>query len=397
MRKLRVGLVSLSTINPTQYGLTGNTPLLEIARDLSIIGHDVKVISTEISDLSGVFEIEGIEFHSILPYYLNHIGERGLEANHKLLQSLRRYVELVSDFDIDVIHVQFNPVPALLRLWMPDKKFLFDVQAPFVRMLDETRLYQTSSFPIRKPLFLERLCEKFAYRLCDKVVVPTESFRKGLKDWGLAPGKRTVVIPEGVNEELFKPSDHKLPHPTVVYEGSITPFRGIEALIDAFHLVKEQIPEAKMIIVGGTFDNYLSELEAKLRTINLLGDVVITGYVPYQKVAEIIRRAHVGVSPVPPLEVYRVSFPLKVLEYMASGLPVVATRGIAGHMEVLDPEYSEGVHFSAPSIATGILRFLRDIDGARSAGRKARKKVERVFAWKTIAQRYSDLYDEMWQ
>jgi len=83
-------------------------------------------------------------------------------------------------------------------------------------------------------------------------------------------------------------------------------------------------PKAKLLLVGGgEQDKYLRDLVSELK----LGDrVVFTGFVPYAKLSAYLGLTTVAINPMLPGMVSHTAFPHKVIQYMASGLPVVSTK-----------------------------------------------------------------------
>jgi glycosyltransferase involved in cell wall biosynthesis len=83
------------------------------------------------------------------------------------------------------------------------------------------------------------------------------------------------------------------------------------------------------LVGDGTERAELEEFAAQTK-----GAVRVVPTVPYAAIPEVLARAHVGVLPFPDEEKFRVSSPIKLFEYMAAGLPILATR-IVCHTDVV--------------------------------------------------------------
>lgn len=164
-------------------------------------------------------------------------------------------------------------------------------------------------------------------RMADYVRIPRE------KLWG--------VWPSGVDAELFKPAQLSRIWPAsgepiqLVYVGVLNYERNLMNLSAAVVKVNaEGIPVVLSLVGDG---NQKDELEKFAKTTN--GCVRVLPRVDHTQIPDVLSRAHIGVLPFPDEEKFQVSSPIKLFEYMASGLPILATR-IACHTDVIgDGDY----------------------------------------------------------
>jgi len=142
--------------------------------------------------------------------------------------------------------------------------------------------------------------------------------------------------------------------PLIVYTGTLEAYQGIDILVRSFARVREERPDARLLVVGGTptqvegFRDLANELS--------LGDsCVFTGRVPKKAAAAYAARASVLVSP----RRQGTNTPLKIYEQLASGIPLVATN-IWSHTQVLTDSVCFLVEPDPESMAQGLLRALND-------------------------------------
>jgi len=196
------------------------------------------------------------------------------------------------------------------------------------------------------------------------------------------------LVPNGVDAEIFSPS-RALPRsawppegaPLVAFAGSFRPWHGVDDLFQAFRkLIQGPRPEVHLLCVG---DGPLRGLlEEQVRGAGLVERVRLTGAVPQAEVARELCRADVAVAPYPAIESFYFS-PLKVFEFMALGLPVVAAD-VPG-MRDLVPQGERGVLYEPGNIdalADSIASLLRDEDQARRLGSSGREWVLATATWK---------------
>jgi glycosyltransferase involved in cell wall biosynthesis len=110
----------------------------------------------------------------------------------------------------------------------------------------------------------------------------------------------------------------------LMYMGSFFYFSGLVEVIRAFHEQNLKEQDFKLILVGGGEKD--AELRALVRDLELQESVIFTGFVDYKVLGEYLSLADIFINPMKPDLVSNTAFPHKVLQYMASGRPVVSTK-----------------------------------------------------------------------
>jgi len=117
----------------------------------------------------------------------------------------------------------------------------------------------------------------------------------------------------------LKPSDS-----VITYLGTFFHFSGLDVVIREFAVQAAKHPSAKLLLIGGgEQDKELRELVSELK---LEDRVIFTGFIPYAKLSGYLSLTTVAINPMRPGMVSHMAFPHKVIQYMASGLPVVTTK-----------------------------------------------------------------------
>jgi glycosyltransferase involved in cell wall biosynthesis len=138
--------------------------------------------------------------------------------------------------------------------------------------------------------------------------------------------EKIQIIPNGVNPQRFTGNNifgKDTQQFTVGFVGSLKPWHGLPVLIGAFACFHRHHPQTRLLIVGDgkERDRLVQEVEQR----NLESAVHFTGAVPPEAVPYWLAQMDVAVAPYPQSEDFYFS-PLKVYEYMAAGLPVVASN-----------------------------------------------------------------------
>jgi glycosyltransferase involved in cell wall biosynthesis len=205
------------------------------------------------------------------------------------------------------------------------------------------------------------------------------------------------LIPNGVDIIRFKPGDLDSTsdgrEQVVVCVSGLRYEKGIDVLLQAWHLVHQQAPQARLIIVGNGGLQF--QLESMAKALGIANSVEFTGLqtdVPTQ-----LHRGGLAVLPS-----RWEGMPNALLEAMACGLPCVATR-VSGSEDIIQHGVNGLLVESEDyqGMAHALLTLLRDPVLTRKYGQAAREMVERHFSLERIMDRYVELYqritDGRWQ
>jgi glycosyltransferase involved in cell wall biosynthesis len=199
----------------------------------------------------------------------------------------------------------------------------------------------------------------------DHVFVQSERMEQDMVEHGIAPEKMTPV-PMGIDLEAMRieniqPSDD--PHLTgrrvLVYLGTLDRPRRIETLFDMLALVRRQLPEAMLVLVGDTEDDlHRKWLRRRAEETGVSAHVVWTGWLPMHEGWRYVRAAEVGLSPIPRGHLLDVSSPTKVPEYLTLGVPVVCNDNPDQQRLVETSGCGHCVPYTAESFAVAVLQVL---------------------------------------
>jgi starch synthase len=221
-------------------------------------------------------------------------------------------------------------------------------------------------------------------RSADLLVTPSASI---LPRW--VRRERIVEIEWGADTVRFHPDTQgRVPfrrnegHVVAVFAGAFRRWHGAVHLVDAIRRLRARHVHA----VTGVFIGEGPELPVARRAASGLDGVLFTGTVPHRDMPAAMAAADIGVAPFdpgahPPLALGFYWSPLKVFEYMASGLPVVAPA-IAGMRRILR-DGREGLLYDPddPDGLAAALERLMDPGERRRLGAAARTRVVRDFSW----------------
>ncbi len=169
--------------------------------------------------------------------------------------------------------------------------------------------------------------------------------------------------------------------PLVVYTGTFEAYQGLDLLFAAMAIVKEQRPDARLLMAGGKPDQVQLAVQAA-RTAGI-GDVTIfAGERPASEIPAYLLAANTLASP----RSRGTNTPLKIYQYLRSGQPIVATR-LLTHTQVLDDDSAILTDASAEGFARGLLAALNDRAYAAQIGRQAKQLAETRYSYEAYLER----------
>ncbi|WP_416673911.1 glycosyltransferase family 4 protein [Egbenema bharatensis] len=209
----------------------------------------------------------------------------------------------------------------------------------------------------------------------------------------LPTDRKVQVIPNGVNPHRF-PNDRvaALPHEafTIGFVGTMKPWHGLLTLVDAFTQFQATLPApTRLLLVGDGPDR--SAIESALSDRHLGSAVHFTGKVNPTEIPGLLASMDVAVAPYPQQPQFYFS-PLKVYEYMAAGLPVVASR--IGQLQHLIQDGTNGLLYQPgnPTALATQLSLLYHQPALRShLGQAARSTVLQTHTWEQVVQKVLSL------
>ena len=171
----------------------------------------------------------------------------------------------------------------------------------------------------------------------------------------------------GPDHESATPS---LRHPLIVYAGTFESYQGIDILIRSFSMVSQSMPQAMLLLAGGT-SAQVAEMRKLAKALGAEHTIIFTGTVDKKTAMEFTALADALISP----RKHGTNTPLKIYEQLASGKPLVATR-IWSHTQVLNDEVCILVEPNPESMAAGLVQALSDGELATRLAVNARRLYE---------------------
>lgn len=352
------------------YPSGANNHIIHLAAEYRDWGHDIRIIAPASADRP-LPALEG--FRAMGTPVAVH--SNGSTARITLSPTLSRQVKrLLAEEQPDVIHLHepLMPTLPLTVLWQAKTRTVGTFHA-----FSESNL----GYFYARPL-LQRFFERIDARIA--VSQPAADFV------GRYFGGSYEIIPNGIEINQFGPAVQPLPQyrdgrPTILFVGRYNePRKGFRYLLRAFALVREQFPDARLLVVGGGDPDLYRE------DLNRLGaqGIEFVGYVETAQLPRYYVSCDIFCTP----SIKGESFGIILLEAIASGRAVVASR-IPGHASVI--EHGQDGWLVPPQdpvgLALALVRLLADHAKREEIAAAGLRKARR-YAWSEIARRVLDVY-----
>lgn len=348
----------------------GLTIFYEFARHQARQDLDVTVIAPGRPGEPRVEIIDGVRVHRIP---LHSIGRFSFDRIRFLLQAAR----ILRRENVDLVHVYAFVGAGLL---------------PLISSRNDARwLYDCQTSAIKPPLlWLQNWLIRIESRSFDALTV----LSAGIRDIVFGPDKPVAaIVPLGADFDRFQPMPPNLALMSrlgiaatdcvLCYCGTLDHNRRMDKLIKAFAFVAAQENSAKLMIIGD--GSALNKLEEQVRLLGLGNRVMFTGLVPYREIPAYLAIATIGLAFISMDACFEHQPPTKTVEYLAQGLPVIATQ-TAGNRVFVQAEVNGVLSLDNPEIyGQAMLDLTRDPDRRRRLAGNARESVK-AFDWREIVR-----------
>lgn len=221
--------------------------------------------------------------------------------------------------------------------------------------------------------------------LADAVICPSNVTRDYIASLGL-DRKRVTVIPNGVNPSDFAVTPLPVRNgrvPVLLYIGTLADWQGLDIVIKSLPKILAEQP-AKLKIVGRGRSRQRKMLAKQIRKLGLEEHVILQPAVPHHEIPALISEADICLAPLGlnDRNVTQGACPIKVLEYMAAGRPLLASN--MPIVRELVREDVDGLLFSPndpDDLARQALLLLKDVELSQRLAESAAGHAREKFTW----------------
>jgi glycosyltransferase involved in cell wall biosynthesis len=382
------------------------------ARTLLKAGHDVFLLSKGKDELPDEELVEGIRvIRKKLPQSLPRRVWNFLWFQASFVHPFweRALADTIKEYGVEAIHTHDlpmvgNAISAAKKFNIPLIADLHENYPEGVRAWSKVKMTLTTKLlNLLSPVWRWKRLERSVLQHVDRIIcVVDESKDHYINDCGVSPEKVTVVmnaedLEEFGNLEIDESLVTKYKNDFVIsYIGGFGPHRGIDTAIKSMPNVLEEIPDARLLLVGkgsGVFDKEMREL---CKDLNVENKVVFTDWVDFRLVPSYIALSDVCLVPHHASGHTNTTIPHKIFQYMAMKKPVIVTdckplKRIVEECEcglvVPSGDYKE--------MAEAVIKLYKDSELATKLGANGRNAVEGKYNWENEAKKLCELYERL--
>lgn len=375
----------------SDFGLISETFVSDLVIGLADAGEQVSVIcnsfhSQEVSSVT----IKEVKF-MILTSWFDRIGsridqwlgEQGIAKNFQRLlkQAQHKLLPVIKTEQPDVAYIDFGK-PAILA-----RQTLQKLGIPFVVHFHGSDV--TSA--LNQPSYRQELHKVFrdAYAL----IAASHHIRRLLVLEG-ASFKKIHVVRYGINLENLSPvswEKRKTNSPSLVFLGRFTPKKQPVAVVQAFSLVKQKVPDARLSMIGDGSE--MSRVKERIKQLGLNNSIQLYGALPRVEALPIVNQhwllaQHSVTAPDGDQE----GFGISLAEAAALELPIVSTLHNGIPEQVIDGTTGFLVReFDYEAMAEKIIKLLSDPKLAEKMGKAGRENISQLCQIKNRVQKILEI------
>lgn len=380
-RKYKIAVVAAC---PFPYPRGTPIRILRMSEGLAARGHEVHVITYHLGQ-----DMEDLPFqiHRIPNVSTYHKFSPGPTYQKVAVLDVLLCIKLfnvIHNAGFDVIHAHHYegllssfPVARMNRI-----PIVFDVHTLLASELPHYSLGLSAPMLQRIGNFFDHLLPHRA----DHIVSVTNLIRTRLiNEIGIKPNDVTTIY-TGIEAGHFSLQTPPVPEPstqTLIYTGNLAPYQGIDLMLQAFRRILDQRPGTMLKIITSSPIEPYADMISKLELRNNL----IVEDADYFHIPAHLHSASIALHP----RVNCDGLPLKLLNYMATGRPIVSFEGSA---EALEHEQTGLVvaNNDVAGFADAVLRIFENPSLAESLGKNAQSHVQEFFVWENSIRSLETIY-----
>ncbi|AYA70199.1 glycosyltransferase [Acinetobacter sp. WCHA55] len=353
--------------------------------------YDVRIFVKECSSLAKKYQVnlivaDGNGDEIINDIQIHDVGKFNGRLN-RMLKATQAVFQKAKFIDADIYHLH-DPelIPIGLKLKKLGKKVIFDAHEDLPNQI-KAKHYLHPVF--RSLLSMSvKYYEQYACSRLDGIIVAAEPI---IKDKFLAINPKTEDINNYPKlEELADISESKRINNQICYVGGITRVRGIIEMVKAIQLTEADC----QLVIAGNFSD--SSLEAEVKSLPGWKRVKFLGYVDRAGIRNIMETSCLGLVTLHPTDSYLNSMPIKMFEYMCSGMPVVSSDFPLWQKIINDSQSGKFVDpLDSLQIAKAIDFYLLDKEESLKAGQFGREFVLKKYNWANEEEKLFNFYDDI--
>jgi glycosyltransferase involved in cell wall biosynthesis len=350
--------------------------IVELANKLAELGNDVTILTPKLDWNGEIYNPSLDPRISIIRIETPSSNNMKVAARRCYFSMKEKADELIKDSKYDFILTIFHPFHLVPKAAVAcGQKY----NLPVIVKIDDA-IYEKSKGLKSIQRKIEKIINSKTLRKASRILVSNESTRNLVSKYYKIAADKISVVPNGVDTRNFYSG--KEPSNQIIFSGVMYYHRGVDVLLESASNVIQSIPDVQFVLLGSGPE--MEKLVEFTKKHSLTKNIKFLGWVDREQISEYLAESAIGVGPLRVTDVTKDALPIKVLEYMASHLPILAKRGTLSSDILIDGENGFFVN-DANELAKKIIYLLQNQNVRSKMGQKSRDIVEK-YDWKIIAQ-----------
>ena len=381
--------------------------VVQLAKVLFDRGHEITIITTPHrypgDELNNELEWAEIFTLPISGSYLS--AKYGIEFALKALRKIR-ILHAIKNFDIIHGHSGYSVLGLITGIGSRITKVpsIHSIYSPIQPITGHNIVMS----------FSNKILSKFYLSQVNKIIAVTENIQHSLIMAGV-PHYKIEIVPPGIDTTIYNPSisggDVRKYFgigsdlPLLLYVGNLTKIKGIRVLIDALRIIVKQFPDVKLLMTlnmplskyeeedfTGLYDMERDfEIKKKIKAYGLEDNIIPLGIV--KNMPQVMAASDIFITPFLNT-IGVVDYPTSMLEAMALGKPVIATK-VGGIPEIVKRK-ENGILIepnNVDELADAILYMLNNKEEAKNMGKKGARIISEKFRLEVVVDELERIYE----
>jgi len=354
----------------------GVVVIVELANKLAELGHEVTILTPDLEWNGEKYEPQLNKKICIEKVSTPSRSNLKIAARRCHNNMREKGIELGKQNNYDFILSIFHPFHLVPKAAVECGK---EIQKPVLIKVDDA-IYEKAKGIKKIQRRIEKMYNSKTLQNADKVLVMNDFTKKIINEYYSVTSNRISIVTNGTDLEKFYNSKEN--NKRVIFSGAMYHHRGIDVLLNCASQVIDQINDVEFLLLGDGPE--MTRLREFVNKNNLSKNIIFKGWVQREKIPEFLATSSIGIGPLRITDVTKGALPIKVLEYMASSLPILAMKETLPE-NILKDEINGYTITDSNELAEKIIHILKNDDLREQMGKNSNEMVQK-FDWKNVTE-----------
>ena len=314
---------------------------------------------------------------------------------HSFLAKMQMPLLILSEFFASYSIIKKEHINMLHAHWMLPQGLVGVLLKKLCKVPLLVTVHGSDLFPLKNKFFKRLQC--FVIGNCDSITVNSEATKKEITHRFPQHSSKIVIIPMGVNVNLFKKMKVQKPkkytkNKILLFVGRLSDQKGLQYLVDSMVDLVRYDKHIKLLVIGeGPYEKILRK---RINSKDVENHVEFLGSIPTNKVAEYHNFADIFILPSLSNKTGTEALGLSLLEAMASGCAVIGTN--VGGISFAIKEGYNGLlvrQKDSHALSHAVITLLKNKGKSLNMGKNAAKFARENYSWEKISEDFRKIYD----